>query len=201
MMVFQDYSRARGSHKLSLTRNSKNCGERIGLRIHILTTVPFLEANLLPRSKFAKAYALARKTLDQGKTVHGSRSRCHGAQSHIHYIARSAPLRSSAHQLMHDGIPTMVPVCFVVPHGNHPALWCDLFRSSVFGHIILLRGEQPANSNSKHFTDLGSRSPPWIKVIRCAATLGTQKWQDTNCLLYTSPSPRDGLLSRMPSSA
>ena len=24
---------------------------------------------------------------------------------------------------------------------------------------------------------------------------------DSNCLLYTSPSPRDGLLSRMPSSA
>ena len=26
-------------------------------------------------------------------------------------------------------------------------------------------------------------------------------WQVTDCLLYTSPSPRDGLLSRMPSSA
>ena len=26
-------------------------------------------------------------------------------------------------------------------------------------------------------------------------------WQDKSCLLYTSPSPRDGLLSRMPSSA
>ena len=25
--------------------------------------------------------------------------------------------------------------------------------------------------------------------------------EDTHCLLYTSPSPRDGLLSRMPSSA
>ena len=25
--------------------------------------------------------------------------------------------------------------------------------------------------------------------------------KDRNCLLYTSPSPRDGLLSRMPSSA
>ena len=25
--------------------------------------------------------------------------------------------------------------------------------------------------------------------------------KDSNCLLYTSPSPRDGLLSRMPSSA
>ena len=28
----------------------------------------------------------------------------------------------------------------------------------------------------------------------------TEVW-DSNCLLYTSPSPRDGLLSRMPSSA
>ena len=27
------------------------------------------------------------------------------------------------------------------------------------------------------------------------------KYKDGNCLLYTSPSPRDGLLSRMPSSA
>ena len=31
-----------------------------------------------------------------------------------------------------------------------------------------------------------------------AATLLVPYW---NCLLYTSPSPRDGLLSRMPSSA
>ena len=28
-----------------------------------------------------------------------------------------------------------------------------------------------------------------------------QNSENTNCLLYTSPSPRDGLLSRMPSSA
>ena len=33
-------------------------------------------------------------------------------------------------------------------------------------------------------------------------TMGDQISQDVrNCLLYTSPSPRDGLLSRMPSSA
>ena len=36
--------------------------------------------------------------------------------------------------------------------------------------------------------------------------IATQQWQlpidnYTGCLLYTSPSPRDGLLSRMPSSA
>ena len=33
--------------------------------------------------------------------------------------------------------------------------------------------------------------------------MGTRLWgnQVSDCLLYTSPSPRDGLLSRMPSSA
>ena len=30
---------------------------------------------------------------------------------------------------------------------------------------------------------------------------GDASWADMPCLLYTSPSPRDGLLSRMPSSA
>ena len=51
-------------------------------------------------------------------------------------------------------------------------------------------------------------------VIRSTLeTTETKKWEDGNtypyfpldissaCLLYTSPSPRDGLLSRMPSSA
>ena len=34
-----------------------------------------------------------------------------------------------------------------------------------------------------------------------AKEAGEQRPQISNCLLYTSPSPRDGLLSRMPSSA
>ena len=34
-----------------------------------------------------------------------------------------------------------------------------------------------------------------------SATITTGLLHDTICLLYTSPSPRDGLLSRMPSSA
>ena len=33
------------------------------------------------------------------------------------------------------------------------------------------------------------------------ALLSTLESLDNTCLLYTSPSPRDGLLSRMPSSA
>ena len=35
-------------------------------------------------------------------------------------------------------------------------------------------------------------------IINCAVNYGRE---DITCLLYTSPSPRDGLLSRMPSSA
>ena len=42
--------------------------------------------------------------------------------------------------------------------------------------------------NEEDFFDL-----TWEYILRCK--------QDNICLLYTSPSPRDGLLSRMPSSA
>ena len=38
----------------------------------------------------------------------------------------------------------------------------------------------------------------WLEV---ASSLGVVFKQEMVCLLYTSPSPRDGLLSRMPSSA
>ena len=45
----------------------------------------------------------------------------------------------------------------------------------------------------------------WIpehRTLVCAEAVGTaQYYRAASCLLYTSPSPRDGLLSRMPSSA
>ena len=40
-----------------------------------------------------------------------------------------------------------------------------------------------------------------IDVVICPAASSTPFPHDQCCLLYTSPSPRDGLLSRMPSSA
>ena len=42
-----------------------------------------------------------------------------------------------------------------------------------------------------------------LAIVDAAAAAGTHalKLQTYTCLLYTSPSPRDGLLSRMPSSA
>ena len=51
---------------------------------------------------------------------------------------------------------------------------------------------------------------PWSKLHEIAdglegklvhITCVDHTGRDYNCLLYTSPSPRDGLLSRMPSSA
>ena len=40
-----------------------------------------------------------------------------------------------------------------------------------------------------------------ISTGASAQYLGLESEEEFNCLLYTSPSPRDGLLSRMPSSA
>ena len=43
-----------------------------------------------------------------------------------------------------------------------------------------------------------------VAAVTCCGALGVFAADDANadtCLLYTSPSPRDGLLSRMPSSA
>ena len=41
----------------------------------------------------------------------------------------------------------------------------------------------------------------YCKIVVCLSIKTICFHQDTICLLYTSPSPRDGLLSRMPSSA
>ena len=40
-----------------------------------------------------------------------------------------------------------------------------------------------------------------IKLCLKSGGFNMRKWNSNSCLLYTSPSPRDGLLSRMPSSA
>ena len=52
---------------------------------------------------------------------------------------------------------------------------------------------------------LSSKEGVNLRTILITALCGINKREEAkrfcNCLLYTSPSPRDGLLSRMPSSA
>ena len=79
------------------------------------------------------------------------------------------------------------------------------------GHRVTVITGAPNFPTGKVFA--GYRNRPWqrermdgIKVLRVwtyiSANAGfAKRTLDYLCLLYTSPSPRDGLLSRMPSSA
>ena len=50
-------------------------------------------------------------------------------------------------------------------------------------------------------TQLKQAQNSYLKVMGAQEIVAIQIKEATPCLLYTSPSPRDGLLSRMPSSA
>ena len=63
-----------------------------------------------------------------------------------------------------------------------------------------------ANAHAKinlHLEVLGIRSDGFheLAMVMQSINLSDQLKMVKSCLLYTSPSPRDGLLSRMPSSA
>ena len=63
-------------------------------------------------------------------------------------------------------------------------------------------GTVTLNSDANEFATIkvGGSASGNITYNRWVNAVGTNEW-DLICLLYTSPSPRDGLLSRMPSSA
>src|SRR5680860_1654265 len=74
-----------------------------------------------------------------------------------------------------------------------------LFVAFFFGILVA-----PGHGTEAYLTDfdigMGQRVVDHgVLIIRCY--LKRSNLQIISCLLYTSPSPRDGLLSRMPSSA
>ena len=66
--------------------------------------------------------------------------------------------------------------------------------------LLLDTNELPGSvlSEALYNSDTGSASPKFRLTV---ATNNYNRDLNYSCLLYTSPSPRDGLLSRMPSSA
>ena len=65
-------------------------------------------------------------------------------------------------------------------------------------HLLeLARIELSSQEKEKIALDLGKI----LDYVRQLQELDTNNVEPMTCLLYTSPSPRDGLLSRMPSSA
>ena len=71
----------------------------------------------------------------------------------------------------------------------------DIKNKKLLPHKGLINGEWVASASGTSTFDVVD--PATLDVL---ATLPEMDKNDT-CLLYTSPSPRDGLLSRMPSSA
>ena len=71
---------------------------------------------------------------------------------------------------------------------------CDLCIEQANGIIIQ---ENKSLDKTEDKTDLQVLKPQQIKLFLDDYIIG----QDYTCLLYTSPSPRDATLSRMPSSA
>ena len=66
-----------------------------------------------------------------------------------------------------------------------------------------LAGTNSTKKIAASTTQLVKSSAGWLATVSIITTGDIVTFYDTNntCLLYTSPSPRDGLLSRMPSSA
>ena len=67
------------------------------------------------------------------------------------------------------------------------------------GHIVSHNGIRPDDDKYKAIKEFPT--PKNIKDLRSFLGLANQLAAFVPCLLYTSPSPRDATLSRMPSSA
>ena len=83
---------------------------------------------------------------------------------------------------------------------------------NVFEAILKYGHDEDFSPNKEGFeaTNAPAGSEDKIKILRRRVEQGTPLWHRndrhdysglTGCLLYTSPSPRDATLSRMPSSA
>ena len=72
---------------------------------------------------------------------------------------------------------------------------CGMFLALMGAEVIKI--EPPAGDKTRNLTGMGSPFFPLFNRGKKSVQLDLSG----DCLLYTSPSPRDGLLSRMPSSA
>ena len=107
------------------------------------------------------------------------------------------PVRSNLFVRVAVRITEFVARHFDVPHDEAKVIQKDLFHryGTTMRGLMVEQGLTP--EEYLHFvhdidvSDLPGRSLTSISCTKCRYS----------CLLYTSPSPRDGLLSRMPSSA
>ena len=78
-----------------------------------------------------------------------------------------------------------------------PILKNNPSEAKIKSHKLMLRVGMIKQSSAGIYSWL----PLGFKVMKKIEDIVRQEQNKIGCLLYTSPSPRDGLLSRMPSSA
>ena len=77
----------------------------------------------------------------------------------------------------------------------------DVVSSGGSSYVCILASQGNAVSNGTYWNIMSSAGTNGTDLTSTLTTQGDIVYRDGSCLLYTSPSPRDGLLSRMPSSA
>ena len=90
----------------------------------------------------------------------------------------------------------------IVVHGGGPRIKRELDKSNIKSKFI--RGLRVTDKKIINIVEnvLIDFNNDIVKSLEEKGTKGVSiNTKNNNCLLYTSPSPRDGLLSRMPSSA
>ena len=111
-----------------------------------------------------------------------------GSPTDIQLVIRSEPLtQGNMWSLMHAALaPNDTPNTWYL-FGDDDDIW---HPARVYNYSNA--AEMACSQSDKYITDL-----------RCKGHVEEAGWKGytSHCLLYTSPSPRDGLLSRMPSSA
>src|SRR5680860_1611069 len=92
------------------------------------------------------------------------------------------------------------PNCHVMT-GKSIILFIILF-SGIFSHHLLAQNDDKTVQTIIHLLDYTARDYPAAiqngKIINQNEYTEMMEFSLKACLLYTSPSPRDGLLSRMP---
>ena len=89
------------------------------------------------------------------------------------------------------GVPESFPAQFISPAGNFPVK-AEILTVDRKGIVMM-----PRENAEKYVLNTGVLA---VDGLRCLFVRRAGR-ELKGCLLYTSPSPRDGLLSRMPSSA
>ena len=140
--------------------------------------------HVLSEKPFATSVAEARELLDIAERT----GRTHAVMQNRRYLAGTRGMR----QLIADGVI-----------GEVGMICSDFFLGAHFGgfrdemaNVLLLDMAIHTFDQARFMSDMDAAT-----VFCDEFNLPGSWYQGNACLLYTSPSPRDGLLSRMPSSA